>query len=318
MLHPHFMDIISDIYARGMYVEDLNTNGHLLTQEILDEMKKIGCRPLMKISYDGIGHHDWLRSKEGAEENTLRAIRLCIENGFPVKAQTNVHRQNVDTMLPTAKLLSDMGVREMRIIRTSESPRWYQNAGNACLDIDEYFDRMLEFLQEYVKTDCKMDIDVWQFMHLSPKNKTYRPRGIECGKDEYRDSLPVCRGNRGMAAIGANGNLYPCFQISGYFEQHGWFLGNVKEDGLQKHLRSGDYLDFVCTTVKAIKEHSEKCASCKWFSYCCGGCRVAGILLSNDTLGPDLSRCLFFEGGYLEKLENVLPGYKSIYPIEGL
>lgn len=110
-----------------------------------------------------------------------------------------------------------------------------------------------------------------------------------------------------MVAVGANGNLYPCFQISGYFEQHGWFLGNVKKDGLQKHLQSGDYLDHVCTTVKEIKEHSEKCANCKWFKYCCGGCRAAGILLSNDKLGPDLSRCLFFEGGYLEKLQDALP-----------
>ena len=45
-----------------------------------------------------------------------------------------------------------------------------------------------------------------------------------------------------MAAVGANGNLYPCHQMSGYYEQHGWCLGNVKTDGLQKCLREGDYL----------------------------------------------------------------------------
>ena len=58
MLHPHFMDIIRSIYKHGMYVEELNTNGFFITKEILDEMKEIGCRPLMKISFDGIGHHD--------------------------------------------------------------------------------------------------------------------------------------------------------------------------------------------------------------------------------------------------------------------
>ncbi len=315
MLHPHFMDIIRGIYAHGMYVEELNTNGFFITQKILDEMKKIGCRPLMKISFDGIGHHDWLRNREGAEEDTLRAIRMCVENGFRVKAQTNVHRLNVGSMLPTAKLLDSMGVSEMRIIRTSESPRWYKNAGNACLDIDEYFDRMIELFREYIKTDCKMKINVWQFVSLMPKRKTYCPTVIECGKNEYRDSIPGCRGTRGMPAVGANGNLYPCFQISGYFEQHGWFLGNVKNDGLQKHLQSGDYLDHVCVTVKDIKEHSKKCADCKWFVYCCGGCRAAGILLSNDKLGPDLSRCLFFEGGYLEKLKETLPGFRNLTPI---
>ena len=134
MLHPHFMDIIRSIYKHGMYVEELNTNGFFITQKILDEMKEIGCRPLMKISFDGIGHHDWLRNRKDAEEDALRAVRLCIENGFPVKAQTNVHRLNLHTMLPTVKLLNDMGVREMRIIRTTEAPPLGAERGGRLLD----------------------------------------------------------------------------------------------------------------------------------------------------------------------------------------
>ena len=313
MLHPHFMDILRSIYDHGMYVEELNTNGHFLTQEILDEMKKIGCRPLMKISFDGIGHHDWLRNRKGAEEDALRAIRLCIENKFRVKAQTNVHRLNVDTMLPTAKLLSDMGVGTMRIIRTTEAPRWLQNAGDACLTLEEYFDVMLDFLKAYAQTDCKMDIDVWNFAQLLPQSKTYRPRTLQCDEGEYRDSIPVCRGNRGMAAVGANGNLYPCHQMSGYYEQHHWFLGNVKTDGLQKLLQKGKYLQNVCATMKDLAEHNEKCANCRWFKYCCGGCRAIGLALTEDVFGPDLSKCLFFEGRYWQKLDSALPGYRSAY-----
>lgn len=313
MLHPHFLDIIRSIYEHGMYVEELNTNGFFITQEILDEMKKIGCRPLIKISFDGVGHHDWLRNRQGAEEDTLRAIRLCVENGFLVKAQTNVHRLNVHSMLPTAQLLNDMGVCEMRIIRTTEAPRWVQNAGDACLTMEEYFDTMLDFLREYVKTDCKMEIDVWNFVRLAPQRKTYRPSSIECGEGEYRDSLPVCRGNRGMVAVGANGNMYPCHQMSGYYEQHHWFLGNVKTDGLKKYLKESSYLQNVCATVKDLAEHNEKCAKCRWFKYCCGGCRALGLALTEDVFGPDLSKCLFFEGEYWHKLDSAMPGYTSAY-----
>lgn len=315
MLHPHFMDIICSIYAHGMYVEELNTNGFFITQEILDEMKAIGCYPLMKISFDGIGHHDWLRNRKGAEADALRAIRLCVDNGFRVKVQTNVHRLNVHTMLPTAKLLSDMGVAEMRIIRTTEAPRWVQNAGDACLTLEEYFDAMLDFLKEYTQTDSNMEIDVWNFAHLWARSKTYRPRAMECGAGEYRDSLPVCRGNRGMVAVGANGILFPCHQMSGYYEQHGWILGNVKADGLQKYLKESDYLREVCTTVKDLKAHNQKCAECKWFPYCCGGCRAVGLALTGDKLGEDLSKCLFYHGGYVEKLQAALPGYKNITPV---
>lgn len=315
MLHPHFMDIVRGIYAHGMYVEELNTNGHFITQTILDEMKEIGCNPLMKISFDGIGHHDWLRNRPGAEADALRAIRLCVENGFKVKAQTNVHRLNVDVMLPTAKLLNEIGVWEMRIIRTTEAPRWAQNAGDACLTLQEYFDCMMEFLREYAKTGCTMDIDVWQFVHVWMRQRAYRPRAMECGVGEYRDSLPVCRGNRGMVAVAANGNLYPCHQMSGYYEQHGWVLGNAKEDGLQPHLQQGEYLQEVCTTVKDLAAHNEKCANCQWFKYCCGGCRAVGRLMTGDKFGPDLSKCLYFLEGYPKKLQAALEGFRNRAPL---
>lgn len=143
MLHKHFIEIVEGIHKRGMFVEELNTNGYFINQQILDKMKEIGCVPLMKISFDGIGHHDWLRNRKGAEKSALEAIKLCTKNGFPVKVQTNVHRNNVDSMLETAKLMDSLGVREMRIIRTTEAPRRVQNAGNATLGLTEYFDYSL-------------------------------------------------------------------------------------------------------------------------------------------------------------------------------
>ncbi len=316
MCHRNFFDIIEGIYSRGMYVAELNTNGYYINREALEKMKRIGCYPLIKISFDGLGHHDWLRNREGAEEDALRAIKLCIDNGFRVKVQTNVHRLNVESMLPMAKLLCGMGVYEMRIIRTSEAPRWVKNAGDACLTLEEYFDAMLGFLHDYAKTGGLMEIDVWQFARFCPRERAYHPRAIECVEGQYRDNLPVCRGNRGMVAIAADGELYPCHQMSGYYEQHKWFLGNVKTDGLQKYLQSGDYLCEVCTTVKQLAEHNKKCASCRWFKYCCGGCRAIGLALTGDKLGADISKCLFFAGGYLQRLQSVLKDYKCIAEIK--
>lgn len=316
MCHKHFFEILEGIYRRNMFVEELNTNGHYITAEALRRMKDMGCKPLMKISFDGLGHHDWLRNRAGAEEDTLRAIRLCVKMGFRVKVQTNVHRHNLDAMLPTARLLDEMGVEEMRIIRTTETPRWNQNANGATLGLEEYFDAMLAFVKDYIAEEHHMKVDIWQLLNLFPQSKSYYMRPVSCGMGEYRDNLPVCPGNRGMIAVAANGNVFPCMQMSGYYEEKGDILGNVKQGGLQPLLQCGKYLMEVCTTVADLAKVNEKCRNCSYWKFCAGGCRAIALTLTGDKMGPDLAKCLFFEKGYYDKVENVMGQWTNRFPIK--
>lgn len=312
MCHKNFFEIIEGIYDRGMFVEELNTNGYYITREALDRMKKIGCDPLMKISFDGIGFHDWLRNRKGAEEDALRAIRLCVENGFSVKVQMNVHRKNIESVLPTAEFLDSLGVDELRVIRTTEAPRWNANANGLTLGLEEYYARMLSFVGEYAKGSHKMSVDTWQFLSFYPRHGAYRMKPVECCGGEYRASLPVCRGNRGMVAVAADGNVFPCLQMLGYYEAKGDFLGNAKTDGLAPLLRSGRYLSEVCTTVGELAAVNEKCGKCRWFKTCVGGCRAIALALTADKLGSDPAKCLFFNGGWYEKITKELVGLENL------
>ena len=315
MCHKDFLPIMEGIYSRGMYVDELNTNGFYITQELLDRMKEIGCYPLMKISFDGIGHHDWLRNRKGAEEDALRAIALCIKNGFRVKAQTNVHRGNVDSMLATARLLDEMGVSEMRIIRTTEVPRWQKNANGATLDLDEYFDRMLDFCRVYSTEQHNMTVDIWQLIILHPKSKRYSLRTVNCREGEFKHSRPVCCGNRAMIAVAANGNVFPCMQMSGYYESKNDILGNVKESGLRPLLQMGRYLAEVCTTVGDLAKVNSECGECPYFKYCAAGCRAIALTLTADKMGVDPSKCLFFKQGYYAKAVEAMGDWHNTTPI---
>ncbi len=312
MLHKHFFDILAGIYARGMYVDELNTNGYFITRQTLERMKEIGCMPLMKISFDGIGYHDWMRNHKGAEKTAMRAITRCLAYGFPVKVQTNMNRRNCGSMLETAKLLDSMGVDEMRIIRTTEAPRWVQNAGNASLTFEEYFEEALALWKAYASGDHRMNLTVWQFGTLYPEEKFYQLTAVASCTGKYRDNAPVCKGNRGMIAVAANGNLYPCHQMSGYYEQHHDFLGNLKETPLRTLLSGGKYLDEVCTTLGRLRGQNKTCDSCSHFEHCNGGCRAVALALTGDKLGIDPSKCLFWEKGYAEKIAEVLPEYHTV------
>ena len=316
MCHKHFFQITEELYRRNMFVEELNTNGYYITEEALEKLSAIGCYPLIKISFDGIGHHDWLRNRKGAEQDAFRAIALCVKKGFRVKVQTNVHRRNLDSMLPTARLLDEMGVEEMRIIRTTEAPRWTQNAGDSTLTLKEYYDSMLAFAESYRSEPHSMVVDIWQLMTLYPREHSYSIRPVECGIGEYRDSIPVCRGNRGMVAVSANGNVFPCMQMSGYYEGKNDILGNVKATGLQPLLQMGKYLAEVCTTVGELAKANEECGKCPYFRHCAGGCRAIGLALTGNKMGKDLAKCLFYQKGYYEKMTHTMGDWKNLSPIE--
>lgn len=312
MFHKSFFDILEGIYRRGMYVEELNTNGYFINPEALDRMKKAGCMPLMKVSFDGIGYHNIMRNRKDAEESAIRAISLCLENGFRVKVQTNINRHNLECMDKTVEMLDAMGVDETRIIRTTEAPRWVQNAGNACLTLREYFDKALDLWQKYAKGNHRMALTIWQLGTLYPMSKFYTLSAVGSCAGKYRDSAPVCKGNRGMVAVGANGHVYPCHQMSGYYEQDGDILGNVKETPLAELLSESLYLDEVCTTLGTLREKNGKCGSCEYFERCNGGCRAIALALTGDKLGIDPSKCLFWEERYDKKIAALLPDYQTV------
>ena len=308
MVHRHFMDIVRGIYARGMYIFELNTNGFYLTQEILDEMKQIGCFPLIKISFDGIGYHDYMRGHKGAEEDALRAIRLCIANGFSVKVQMQLNRGNKDVVLESLNLLDQMGVWETRIIRTTESPRWKHNAEGQTLTFSEYYDMCLEIAKTYVSQNHQMWVMFHQFLTLFPEKRSYTTYGEKRNKGLFRENLPLCGSNRGMIAVGSDGQVYPCLQMSGWFLEHGIKLGNVKTTGLKKILQNGDYMREICMTVQDLTKENGECRQCPYLKECCGGCRVYGILTGGGPLGSDLSKCLYFKEEYPQKIKKALSG----------
>ena len=321
MLHPHFMDIIKAIYERGMFVEELNTNGYFLTQKILDEFKEIGCKPYIKISFDGIGCHDWMRNRKGAQQQALDAMELCVKNGFRVMSQTQVHRKNLDTLIPTAKKLSEIGVSTLRLIRTTDAPRWHENAPDSCLELEEYYERMLEFMSEYINSGMDMDIIIWQFMRAFPKSRSYTLDAVLCKSGEYKPTDPMCKGNRGMIGVTSSGDIVPCLQMSGYFEMNDIHLGNLHKTPLKELLVGGDYMKLVCTNLHKMQKQNEKCANCRFFKYCNGGCPALGLLYSPDVrgfYGSDISKCLFYENGWYGRAEETMAGWTNSTQIDEL
>ena len=321
MVHPRFMDILREIYKRDMIVEELNTNGSFIRQEVLDEMRSFDCEPVIKISFDGVGFHDWMRNRKGVEKETLSAMQLCLDNGFPVMSQTQVNRKNLDAMMPTARLLNDMGIGEMRIIRTTEVNRWSSNAGDASLPVEEYYEKLLQFASEYRESGMNMIVEVWQLIRMNPNLKEYKLVPVLYPDGEYHFLMPCCKGTRGMIGVTSAGDIIPCLQISGTYEKQGVHLGNLHETPLKELITDSPYTDVVCSTLGGLALANETCGQCPYFKWCAGGCRALGMLLSwekADTMGTDYTKCVFFKNGWYEKSVRAMEGWKLMTPAKGV
>ncbi len=305
LLHPRFLDLVAEMSRRNMSLTELNTNGVLLTPELLQEFRALGQNPEIKVSFDGIGHHDWLRGVPGCEQQALDAMRLAKDMGFRVRSQTNVHRGNVASMRDTVRLLDNMGVDRVRIIRTTESPRWLENSPDATLGIIEYFDAMLDLTRELLHDELSIGLDMWQFARWNPRAGVYSFPAAQCDCGAYRDDIPVCKDARGSISVCYTGEVLPCNQMSGTFDNWGVSLGNVKATPLHELIREGAWYDAVTMPVSEVRDHpgNVDCSNCEYWRTCMGGCRAIALIASRDYRGLDPTKCAFFKGGYIAKMD---------------
>ena len=318
MIHPHFHDVVRVIYERNMVLEKLTTNGFFLRQETLDLFRELHASPRIKISFDGVGHHDWMRGVPGAEKDAERAFRLCAENGFRTLAQTQVHRGNIDVMAETLRFLEDLGVTSTRIIRTTPVPRWVKNAPDGTLPMEEYFAKMLDLAEDWMRGEHTMSVVVWRYLNLYPKEKAYGMVLDQRADGHYQPTAPVCGGNRTMMAVTCEGNAVPCLQMSDYVAQLGRTFDNLHERRLADVLADGEWLTAVCKNHYWLREQNKQCDECEWFGHCGGGCRALGILDAGEKTGKydysasDPLACLFFRGGWYDRVRQRLGEFECI------
>ncbi len=303
LIHPRFLDIVREVSARGMDLFEIATNGKLLDEHTLMTFKELGQKPLMKISFDGLGHHDWMRGTSGAEQAALDAISLCVEHDFPVRAQINIHRGNAHSILETLELFDSMGVAQARVIRTSEAPRWLDKGGDMGLSVDEYYDLMCVLAAAYIAKPHRMRLTLWQFLELDPVAKAYHNRPVKFCRNVNDDSLPACTMNRLMVSVTGAGEIVPCNQMEGILSRTNLSFGNVHRDGLQQALKSDRYPG--AATIGETRKDDPKCGACPHWTLCAGGCPAISLGRLGRMTAHDPSMCSYFENGYLQRVRRI-------------
>ena len=295
LVREDFLEIIDALNERNIGVDVIYTNGWLVDEQLLDELDKRNVHPPFQLSFDGVGWHDFLRGVPGAEERTIRALKLLQERKHPVSVSICVHRKNMHVLRETVNLLASLGVRSVKCGAMMDLGEWAQPELQELHITDEEELKMFEeYIPQYFEDDAPLSIMMSGTFMYTPGDPEW---GIfnrrECSAEDEK-AMPSCGILKQNFYIGADGMVCPCMGMAdcGYAGN----FPNLFKTPLKEILAPDSEFSRLCNaTVGDVRDHYPKCRDCRYVDRCAGGCRNAALLAGDDYYGVDPKACWFFE-----------------------
>lgn len=304
LIRKDFFKIVEKLKENNIEIYEIYTNGSLVNQKLLDNLNSIGVHPTFSISFDGKGHHDWLRGVNGAEELAIKAFRLLDKNGFRTTAEMCIYRSNLTTIRDTVQLLSSLNVNALKITPASPSGLWQKNGKDENLSFKEIYDYYLEYLPYYFKDGSPIDIMLGGFFACEKNTREYMIPSIKFDGTDNCKNIPVCMSAKQNLYIAADGKVLPCISLTGLSEQEKY--PSIIEHNLKEILLSSNYKKFISMTIEDYLNNNQECQSCEYKYLCGGGCRAGALMSNGNYLKKDEATCFIFKEKYPQKIKNIL------------
>ena len=184
LLHPQFFEILKKLHSHNFSI-DICTNGTLLTDENIKELRKYISEISVSLdSYTSI-RHDSMRKTPGAFSKTCKNIDKLIECGFDVHITTVVDCEFASHIKQMTKYLYEKGIKSVAYL------------GLIPLDTGK---------NDLFEADCQHII----FEQISEVRKRYPDMAINT-KQLLLKSGCVCGAGRYVFGMGVDGDvLHPC------------------------------------------------------------------------------------------------------------
>ena len=311
LLNRDFLTITDELRKRGMIFHELISNIYHLTPDIADSIKAQGHDPEIYVSFDGLGHHEWLRMKEGSEQRTLDNIKMLKEKGFFVHVHYCVWKDSLDAVRPTMLKLRELGVDRVRITCIEPALRWVKSDNGQTVAPSEWLEFVCGLLEWYNENITNMALDVWCFWQQTGKRVKIIPDGHRTCDMEYR--IPTCSDGYMMPFIDCDGRIMLCLGLSGITKAYGIDWGNAYTDDIHALLRDSDFVKQCGCTIGEMKDMNPECRDCEWRRHCQFGCRAEALGQGNPVTGIDRRMCVFFKEGFYGRFLEIADKYGLVY-----
>ncbi len=292
-IHPHFIDVLTEISRRGMYPA-IATNGiSLADPHFVSKLKKIGLR-YAEISLDHSKPevHDKFRGVPNAWEKAVRGIKNCVREGIFTAIATTVTKLNLDDVENMIQLAEDLGVRRIVFFNFIPVGRGYDN-----YKIDLTPEEREEFLRILARESKRRKIEIVTTAPQYGRVVLQETSGELVSPTHFTPALKLgvykaavefiggCGAGRVYFAIEPEGTITPCVFMP-------IAVGNARKDDIHDIWINNELFNKLRdrTNLKGI------CRVCKYRNMC-GGCRARALSYYGDPLMPDPG-CIYCRNEY--------------------
>lgn len=284
LMRPDIFEISHRAKEMGFYV-GLSTNGTLIDYDNIDRIAAVGY-DYVGISIDGMREtHDQFRRKEGAYEEAMTGIRLCMQHQIKVGLRFTLTQDNENELPQMLKMLEMKNIEKFYLShlnyagrgnKNREDDAYHQSTRRA---MDLLFESAMQSVQHGIKREYvtgNNDADGVYLLHWARKNYPEHADHIE-------EKLMQWGGNQSGVNISNIDNLGNVHPDTMWWDYN---LGNVRERPFSEIWE--DTSDPLMAGLKQQpRDVKGRCRECAYLKICGGNTRVRALQLSGDVWAED-------------------------------
>jgi radical SAM protein with 4Fe4S-binding SPASM domain len=255
LLHPDFLDILRHAQKHNFKTSFL-TNGTLLTQEIVQELKQIGYFEIqISLDADNPEVHDAFRGVPGAFDKAFAGLRMLRDAGFTLAIAFVLNQTNKQCLEAMDKVAKEFDAH----LKVGPLLRY----GNGAVNADPlYIDHQhfYEIFHDIHKRNPAVEME-----HAN------RELEVEDKVTEKPDYIPRCAAGKGKIALKANGDIIPCEILP---DRDIFRMGNIYQNTIRDISIAYDR-DALIGDLNALS--LDQCSDCSHVATCKAGCFAASL-----------------------------------------
>jgi radical SAM protein with 4Fe4S-binding SPASM domain len=317
------LDIMEVLVDKKIYLGQIFSNGLLITDRHLGDIRRIGLKPAFQISFDGVGVHDQMRGRMGIEQGVIEAIRRLRAADFPVAVSGSIDRLNIGSLVDTYELMKKLDVQAWRIAAPQEMGNW--RGTTTAVSLAEQAEAYAPLLERWMKDDKPFFLQLCGFFigggrRRSQADRRDRPAGRKPGaiglkrsaeipRPEYTPDSYDCGACREQPNLLSDGTLVPC---PGFVDSivHDRMPNLLRED-LSKVWTRSFLRQIASMKKKDVLAKNPECSACDWFKECGAGCRASALTTTGNLTAKDPIMCDLHKKGYKDRFRVGLPEPQS-------